>query len=65
MVAKSIAKIMLFYTQANRLYDGIRDLTEFGYNALPSYSSIRHTLLLQHDAPNYVSPIISVMSHLS
>ena len=27
-------------------------------------SSLRHTLLLQHDAPNYVTPIISVMCHL-
>ena len=29
-----------------------------------SSSSIRHTLLLQHDAPNYVTPIIYVMCHL-
>ena len=32
-----------------------------------TYSSsffLRHTLLLQHDAPNYVTPIISVMCHL-
>ena len=24
-------------------------------------SSLRHTLLLQHDAPNYITPIISVI----
>ena len=27
-------------------------------------SSLRHTLRLQHDAPNFVAPIISVMCHL-
>ena len=30
-----------------------------------SCSSLRHTLLLQHDAPSYVASIISAMCHLS
>ena len=42
----------------------LRNITSDCYLNIVVSSSLRHTLLLQHDAPNYVTPISSVMCHL-